>query len=46
MPVIIASISNYSNDYVDDWAKENNITQEEALDQILTSVRKDSETSD
>lgn len=43
MPVIIASVSDYSNEYVDSWAEENKITPEEALDQILISIRKDSE---
>ncbi len=43
MPVIIASVSDYANGYIGEWAKENNISEEQALDEILTSIRKDSE---
>ncbi len=39
MPVIIASISDYSNEYIESWAKNNDIDIEKAIDQIISSVR-------
>ncbi len=43
MPLIIASISDYANKYIEDWAKENSIDKEAALNAIISSVRRDAE---
>lgn len=43
MTVIIASISDYAMEYIEQWAAENGINTEKALDEIISSVRRDSE---
>lgn len=43
MGIIIAKVSSYAEEYVLDWAKENNIDTDKALDEILTSIRDEKE---
>lgn len=43
MGVIIAKVSDYAEQYIEEWAKANGIDTEHALDEILTSLRDEKE---
>ncbi len=43
MPLIIASISEYANKYIEDWVKENDISKGAALNSTISGVRREAE---
>lgn len=40
---IVAKLTDYAFNYVQEWMNENDINEEDALNEIITSVRREAE---
>ena len=43
MVLMLVNLSSYADEFINQWAEANNITRDNALDEIITSVRREAE---